>query len=153
MAPLIALFASLLILPFLGFVVPALADWATDARYALAAMLLLTASAHFAPSSRQDLIRIVPSRLPLRGQLVTLTGVLEVAAAAGLALPAIAPRAGTGLVLLLIAMFPANIKAAVDHLPLRGKPAMPVLLRLPLQILFIAMTWWASHPTRLLLGA
>jgi uncharacterized membrane protein len=111
MAPLIVLVGSLLIFRFLGILVPALADWATDARYALAAMLLLTASAHFVPPSRQDLIRIVPSRLPLRAQLVTLTGVLEVAAAVGLALPAIAPLAGAGLLLRLIAMFPANIKA------------------------------------------
>ncbi|HET6318021.1 MAG TPA: hypothetical protein VFG86_16320 [Chloroflexota bacterium] len=64
---------------------------------------------------------------------------LEVAAAAGLALPAIAPLAGAGLVLLLIAMFPANIKGAVEHLPLRGKPTTPLLFRLPLQILFIAV--------------
>jgi uncharacterized membrane protein len=153
MAPLIVLVASLLILRFLGLLMPALADWATDARYALAAMLLLTASAHFLPSSRQDLIRIVPLRLPLRAQLVTLTGVLELAAAAGLALPAIAPLAGAGLVLLLIAMFPANIKAALEHLPLRAKPATPLVFRLPLQILFIAVTWWASEPTRLLFGA
>jgi len=153
MAPLIVLVGSLLILGFLGLLVPALADWATDARYALAAMLLLTASAHFVPPSRQDLIRIIPSRLPPRAQLVTLTGVLEVAAAAGLALPAIAPLAGAGLALLLIAMFPASIKGAVERLPLRGKPTTPLLFRLPLQILFIAPTWWASEPTRPLLGA
>jgi uncharacterized membrane protein len=153
MAPLIVLVASLLILRFLGLAVPAFADWLTDARYALALMLLLTASAHFVPTTRQDLTRMVPSGLPLRAQLVTLTGVLELAAAAGLALPAVASLAGAGLVLLLIAMFPANIKAAVEHLPLRGKPAMPLLVRLPLQILFIAVTWWASEPTRLLLGA
>jgi uncharacterized membrane protein len=96
---------------------------------------------------------MAPSGLPLRAHLVTLTGMLEFAAAAGLALPAIAPLAGAGLVLLLIAMFPANVKAAVENLPLRGKPATPMLLRLPLQALFIAATWWASQPTRLLPGS
>jgi uncharacterized membrane protein len=72
--------------------------------------------------------------------MVTLTGVLEFAAAAGPALPAIAPLAGAGLVLLQIAVFPANVKPAVENVPLRGKPATPMLLRLPLQALFIAAT-------------
>ncbi len=152
MAPLIVLVASLLTLRLLGLALPAFADWPTDARYALALMLVLTASAHFAASSRQELIQMVPSRLPRRAQLVTLTGVLELVAAGGLVLPMVAPFAGAGLVLLLIAMFPANVKAALENLPLRGKSATPLRFRLPLQVLFIAVTWWASQPTRLLAG-
>ncbi len=152
MAPLIVLVASLLTLRLLGLAVPAFADWPTDARYALALMLVLTASAHFVASTRQQLIRMVPSRLPLRAQLVTLTGVLELIAAVGLLLPIVAPFAGIGLVLLLMAMFPANVKAAVENLPLRGKSATPLIFRLPLQILFIAVTWYASQPMRVLAG-
>ncbi len=152
MAPLIVLVASLLTLRLLGLAVPAFADWPTDARYALALMLVLTASAHFVASTRQELIRMVPSRLPLRAQLVTLTGVLELIAAVGLLLPIVAPFAGIGLVLLLMAMFPANVKAAVENLPLRGKSATPLIFRLPLQILFIAVTWYASQPMRVLAG-
>ncbi len=152
MAPLIVLVASLLTLRLLGLAVPAFADWPTDARYALALMLVLTASAHFVAATRQELIRMVPSRLPLRAQLVTLTGVLELIAAVGLLLPIVAPFAGIGLVLLLMAMFPANVKAAVENLPLRGKSATPLIFRLPLQILFIAVTWYASQPMRVLAG-
>ncbi len=129
MAPLIVLVASLLTLRLLGLAVPAFADWPTDARYALALMLVLTASAHFVAATRQELIRMVPSRLPLRAQLVTLTGVLELIAAVGLLLPIVAPFAGIGLVLLLMAMFPANVKAAVENLPLRGKSATPLIFR------------------------
>ena len=129
---------------------PALADWQTDCRYALALMLVRTASAHIAPSARQDLIRMMPTGLPLCAQLVTLTGVLELLGAGGLLVPIVAPLAGIGLVLLLVALFPANIKAAAENLPLRGQRATPLAWRLPLQILFIAVTWWASEPTRLL---
>lgn len=146
MAPLIVLVVLLSGLRLLGLALPVFADWHTDARFALAGMLLLTASAHFAASSRQDLIRMVPSRLPARAQLVTLTGILELVAAGGLLVPSIAPTAGVGLVVLLVAMFPANVKAALEHLPLRGKNATPLAWRLPLQVLFIAVTWWASQP-------
>jgi uncharacterized membrane protein len=151
-APLVVLGSSLIILRLLGLALPALADWPTDARYALALMLLLTAWAHFVQPMRQDLIRMVPSRMPRRAHVVTLTGVLEVAAAAGLVVPATAPLAGAGLVLLLIAMFPANVKAAVENLPLRGKRATPLALRLPMQILFIAIALWSSQPAGLVAG-
>ena len=144
--------SSLFALRLLGIAIPTFAEWQTDARYALALMLSLTASAHFVPSPRQDLIRMVPSRLPARSQLVTLTGVLELVAAGGLFLPAVAPLAGAGLVLLLVVMFPANVQAAVKKLPLRGRRATPLVWRLPLQVLFIAVTLWASQATRLLPG-
>jgi uncharacterized membrane protein len=80
---------------------------------------------------------------------VTLTGVLALLAAGGLLLPVVAPLAGAGLVVLLVVMFPANIRAALENLPLRGKRATPLAFRLPSQVLFIALTWWASQPTRL----
>lgn len=44
--------------------------------------------------------------------LVTATGVLELAGAAGLLVPRLAVWAAGGLALLLIAMFPANVHAA-----------------------------------------
>jgi len=152
LAPLIVLVGSLFGLRLVGLVLPAFVDWQTDGRYALALMLVLTASAHFLPSPREEVIRMVPSRLPAHPHLVTLTGVLELLAAGGLLLPVVAPLAGAGLVVLLIVMFPANIRAALENLPLRGKRATPLTFRLPLQVLFIAVTWWASQPTRLLQG-
>ena len=141
MAPLIVLVASFLGLRLIGIVLPIFGEWQADARYALALMLVLTASAHFVTGPRQDLIRMVPARLPIRAQLVTLTGVLELLAAGGLLLPLVAPLAGVGLVILLALMFPANVKAASENLPLRGKRASPLAWRLPLQILFISVTW------------
>ena len=55
--------------------------------------------------------------------VVFITGVLELAGAAGLLFRFTRPLAVAGLVVLLIAIFPANIKAARDHLTIRGLPA------------------------------
>jgi uncharacterized membrane protein len=52
-----------------------------------------------------------------------------------------------GLILLLIAMFPANVNAARKRLTLGGRPATPLWLRLALQLLFIGLLWWSSQPT------
>jgi uncharacterized membrane protein len=53
--------------------------------------------------------------------------------------------AGIGLVLLLIALFPANVAAARGRVPLRGKPPTPLPLRLALQLVFIGTAWWATQ--------
>lgn len=47
------------------------------------------------------------------------------------------------------AMFPANLRAAREHLPVAGRRATPLLWRLPLQLFWIAALWWvASAPSR-----
>jgi hypothetical protein len=42
-------------------------------------------------------------------------------------------------------MFIANINAAMKGVTLMGTPATPLALRVPMQILFIALIWWASN--------
>jgi uncharacterized membrane protein len=49
------------------------------------------------------------------------------------------------MILFLIAIFPANIKAARERLPIRGKPAPPLALRLPMQLLLIGLLWWTTQ--------
>jgi hypothetical protein len=51
-APLVVLVASLFGLRLVGVVVPLFGDWQADGRYALALMLLLTASAYFVDAPR-----------------------------------------------------------------------------------------------------
>jgi hypothetical protein len=67
---------------------------------------------------------MVPPALPEPALLVTITGVLELAGAAGLLSRRTAPWAAAGLSALLVAMFPANVCAAVEGLTLCGDPAM-----------------------------
>ncbi|WP_438011252.1 DoxX family protein [Sorangium sp. So ce321] len=140
MAPLLVLsisFALLLVLGRLG--VKHLASWVTCSRYALAAMFLLTASAHWG-SRRAELVAMVPPALPHPEFLVTATGVLEIAGAAALLVPRLAPWAAMGLTLLLVAMFPANVHAARAGLTLGGSPVTPLVPRTLMQIVFIAAT-------------
>ncbi len=145
MVPLGVLLVSLLVFRSLGALgVEPLSDWRNAAAGALALMFLFTASAHFT-GTRRDLISMVPAALPRPELLVSVTGVLEVLGAIGLLVPATRSVAGMGLILLLVAMFPANVAAARKGVPLRGRPPTPLPLRLFLQLVFIGMTWWATQ--------
>jgi uncharacterized membrane protein len=142
MAVLVVLFGSLLLYRGLGAMgVAALQTWLACARFALATMFFFTAMAHFA-SPRNDLIAMVPPSFPRPDLLVTITGVLEIAGAIGLLLVPTRPWAAWGLILLLLAMLPANVSAAQRGVTLRGHAATPLLIRIPLQVLFIVWAWW-----------
>ena len=113
-------------------------------RYSFAAMFLFTGATHFAPRTRRDLVRMVPPSLPGPGYLVTLTGLLEIAGAIGLLVPAIARAAAAALAALLVAMFPANIYADRAGLEVAGRRATPLRFRLPLQLVWIALLLWIA---------
>jgi hypothetical protein len=61
--------------------------------------------------------------------LVTITGLLEIAGAIGLLLPRTAAAAAICLAVFLVALFPANIRAARQRFTIRGRPAMSVARR------------------------
>jgi uncharacterized membrane protein len=111
-------------------------SWPAAIAVGLAAMFLVTGVAHFVPSLRGGLIAIVPPRLPAPGLLVTITGLLELAGAAGLLIPQTRVAAAICLGLLMVAMFPANVYAAgakrSEH-----APNTPLPVRSVLQALFL----------------
>jgi len=111
-------------------------EWHPSLQGAVAVMLLVTASAHWG-SKRPDLIQMVPKALPRKDWIVTLTGVFEIAGAVGLLFPATSRASSIALAILLIAMFPANIKAAKERLTIGGRPVPGLLLRTLLQIVFV----------------
>ncbi len=94
--------------------------------------------------------RIVPKALPAPLVLVYVSGVFEILGGAGLLVARTRKLAGLGLVLLYIAVFPANINMAMNdiQLPNVTVPAAFLWLRLPFQILFIAWAWWCSRDDR-----
>jgi len=144
MAPAILLVAATLFLRGLGAVgVGAFSTWLDSARVALALMFLFTAAAHF-NRMKDDLIRMVPPSFPNPRALVFATGLLEIAGAIGLLLPPTRTLAAWGLALMLIALFPANVSAARRGLTLRGKPVTPLAIRLPIQIVFLAVALWVA---------
>ena len=148
MVPLIVLLASVVALRVLGrFGVLALESWETCLRSGLALMFLVTASAHWGVR-RPDLVRMVPPVFPDPELLVTVTGVAEIAGALGLLIPRVAPWAAAGLAILLVAAFPANVHAARQGLTIGGSPAMPLVLRSVLQIVFLAAVLAAGFGSR-----
>ena len=146
MAVLIALFTSWLVFRGIGALgVGALATWQGSAVYALTLMFVFTGIAHF-NKMKHDLVRMVPALFPRPMLLIYLTGVLEFMGAVGLLLPRFRALAGICLIALLIAMFPANVNAALKKTTLAGKAATPLRLRAPMQALFIGLLWWARRP-------
>jgi uncharacterized membrane protein len=127
----------LLVTVFLLLILPL--GWWTALRVGLAAMFLLTASAHWG-KRREDLIRMVPAALPRPDLLVTVTGICEILGAVGLLISRVAPVAALGLTLLLIALFPANVRAARQAIAIGGRPATPLLTRAVIQIVFLTAT-------------
>ena len=138
MAPFIVLVASFGLLRLAGLAgIGALDETSLPLRVAVALMFLLTASAHWG-SKRADLVRMVPAWFPRPELAVTVTGVLEIAGAVGMLIPATAPYAAVGLATLLVAMFPANVYAARAKLTLGGKPVTALAPRSVLQGVFLA---------------
>ncbi|WP_435203949.1 DoxX family protein [Micromonospora sp. bgisy143] len=139
MAPLIALIVGTTLARLTGLAgVTALDGWHPALRVGLALMFVVTGIAHFVGRRRADLIAMVPPQLPRPDLLVTLTGVLELAGAAGLLIPATARLAAAGLGLLMVVMFPANVSAVRRGLTLAGRPVTPLGRRTVLQLVFVA---------------
>jgi uncharacterized membrane protein len=129
MAPLIALLTGSVAARIAGWLgVDYVDTWVKAIAVGLAAMFVLTGVAHFSPPLRGRLIAIVPPRLPAPGLLVSFTGVLEFLGAVGLLVPATRIAAAVCLLLLMPAMFPANIYAA--RMP---NPPKSMTTRLPLR--------------------
>lgn len=144
MLPLIVLLVSLLVFRGLGGLgVPLFLTWHDSAPWALCVMVLVTASAHFTVL-KEDLIKMVPPFFPAPRQIVLVTGLLEFAGAVGLLIPQVRTAASLCLALLFVALVPANIHAALKRVPLRGRKASPLWLRLPAQALFIACALWIA---------
>lgn len=143
---LIVLFGSWLLFRGIGAIgFAAMNTWQHALVYALAMMFAFTGVAHF-NKIKYELERMVPAIFPKPMLMVYFTGVLELLGAAGLVIPRLRSLAGFCLILLLLVLFPANIKAAREKLTLVGKPATELWLRAPMQILFIALLWWATQP-------
>jgi uncharacterized membrane protein len=100
---------------------------------------------HFVSSA--PYVGMMPAALPAPLTLVYISGIAEILGGLGLILPATRRLAAWGLVVLLVAVFPANLNMAVNHLPLGARELPPWALwaRLPLQGVLI---WWAASFTR-----
>ncbi|GAB3301571.1 DoxX family protein [Hymenobacter tenuis] len=110
--------------------------------YVLAFLFIGAGILHFVVPA--GFLRIVPPYLPAPLLLVYLSGAAELAGGLGLLLPATRRLAGWGLILLLIAVFPANVYMLQTHGAGLPVPVWALWLRLPLQAVLMAWVWWSS---------
>jgi len=119
-------------------------DWRTFFRWLLAAFFLAAGANHF--RAPEFYLLMMPPWLPWHEALVQISGLAEMLGAVGVMVPATRRLAGWGLIVLLVAIFPANLHMALSGVQPAGlhAPTWVLWARLPLQAVFIAWAWWAA---------
>lgn len=111
----------------------------------MSVMLLFTAIGHFAFSKGMQMM--LPDFIPFKKTMVIASGIIEIAAAIGLLIPAFRELTGWLLILFFILILPANISAALRHVDYQkgttnGAGPPYLWFRVPLQLFFIAWVYW-----------
>jgi len=137
MVPLYILVVATLLLRGVGLVVEQLSSWRTCTRLALAILFAVAGATHFT-EMKHDFARMVPPALPYPMAIVYVSGVFELLGAIGLLTSRWRRPAGLGLFVLLLAVFPANVHAALEGVPFGDKPPTPLWLRAIVQVVLLA---------------
>ena len=117
--------------------------WRTLFRCLLAVFFVAAGANHF--RMPDVYLGMMPSWLPWPLVLVQVSGVAEVLGGLGILVPFTRRFSGWGLIVLLIAVFPANLHVAwQSHMP--GFDLSPSILwmRLPFQLVLISWVWWTA---------
>lgn len=137
----------LMMAPYLGVrIASAVARRDFDARSAaaigLGVLFTFTGIGHFVETG--PMAQMLPAWVPWRVLLVYLTGGLEFALALGFFVPKWRRFAGWAAAAMLVLFFPANIYAAINHIPMGGHASGPVylLIRAPLQAIILFWVYW-----------
>jgi uncharacterized membrane protein len=125
-------------------------NYLLSARIAMCAMLLFTALGHFLFT--EGMSKMIPNFIPLKPTLVLATGVLEIILAIGLLFPSYQKTTGWILIVFLLLMLPANVKASLENLNYQtgtydGKGLSYLWFRAPLQLFFIAWIYFSTIKT------
>ena len=118
-------------------------------RVILAISIIIVGFTHFAFPA--PYVKIVPPQLPYPLELVYISGFFEILGGVGLIVPSVSQAAAWGLIALFIAVYPANINMAVNHIKLEHIPDSFWFqaVRLPFQAVLIIWAWWYTKPTDL----
>ncbi len=116
-----------------------------NARVATGLAFILTGFSHFIIPEK--FMEMMPPFLPVPMILIYISGCFEILGGLGLIIQRQKYLAGIGLILLLLAVFPANIFVAVNNVQLGGFMNYPVYqwLRLPMQGVLMWWIWWGAE--------
>ncbi len=105
--------------------------------YLASAIYIFAGIMHFI--NERFYLKAMPPYIPYHKAMVQLSGMAEIVLGAGLLLPATRTYAAWGIIVLLIAVFPANVYMATSG-KFHRMPQLLLWLRLPLQFLLLG---WA----------
>ncbi|MGB6329063.1 MAG: MauE/DoxX family redox-associated membrane protein [Halarcobacter sp.] len=107
-------------------------------KYLLGILLVFGGVAHF--TKTEFYLKAMPSYLPFHEFIVYASGVLEVVLGVLLVISKTTRKAAIGIIILFIAIFPANINMYLNHTDFPEMSETALLIRLPIQLILIA---WA----------
>jgi uncharacterized membrane protein len=116
-------------------------------RILLAALFIFAGTVHLLQP--RFFLPIMPPFIPWHLTCIVLSGLCELAGGIALLIPQEKVQfwAGCGLLLLLVAVFPANVYMAYANIRIHGFPSRPWMgwARLPLQPLLMLGVSWVTH--------
>ncbi len=147
MKPLVVLVGIFLISIFIIKLITKEYDFYLSARIGMCAMLFFTAIGHFAFT--KGMTMMLPPMIPLKTEIIYFTGLLEVFLGICLLIPRLNIYTGWILIVFFILLLPANIYASLKHVDYQkatfdGNGLNYLWFRIPLQILFIAWTYFST---------
>lgn len=107
-------------------------------KYLLGILLVFGGVAHF--TKTEFYLKAIPSYLPFHEFIVYASGVLEVVLGVLLVISKTTRKAAIGIIILFIAIFPANINMYLNHTDFPEMSETALLIRLPIQLILIV---WA----------
>ena len=115
----------------------------TIMRALLGGFFVLAGVGHFARPEKY--IRIMPLYIPWHEEMVAISGAFELVLGLLVLIPRTAPLAAWGLIVLLVAIFPANLHMALHSELYPEFPPAALWVRLPLQGVLILWAYWYTH--------
>jgi len=107
-------------------------------KYLLGLLLIIGGIAHFTMTGFY--VNTMPDYLPFHEMIVYISGVVEILLGVLLVIPKTTKKAAVGIIILFIAIFPANVNMYLNHENFPDMSETSLLIRLPIQLVLIA---WA----------
>jgi uncharacterized membrane protein len=118
-------------------------SWKLAGVLVVSAWFALGGIAHFLATD--GFVRIVPPYVPFPLEVVYLTGVFELLAAAAIWIPAWRRATGVALFIFTICVTPANLYMSMNPQLFPNISATVLNVRLVIQVLLLACIWWSTR--------